>query len=901
MMSKENLSSPPRERVSVGITGIDRSTPDDLVKDGKCEELHNARYEAEAWRPVHPYMLSKSVPNLPITHKIVYKHPAAPENIYIVESFVNGKYYYYAYDITKPFKEQGAMIPLVKQSEVQMTISHFGNVLMLKGVSGTSYFILVDGKYIASTAPNAPTLSTSLIDEGKTLPDYFRPTENLTVYSQTHAGGSVTFFAHKWYKFDSYGELRNAILYHNQSVSTSPHAIVNPSFVFMWKISNVPTKESLIPAIVPEDVNVRGMAWHGELALFTAYRMADGSIINPSPLSLIYSDNALEGYQFEQEEFFKLRPIKDAEQEDDTKYTAITKEINSDYGNLTIGDIRELSPITYFLPSITLSVDANIDTRNYTEVSVFCTRINPIYDTTYNNAIDGIQELNKVFKDNKLPEQPFYLLKSFPLKNRESDTFSMDLYREELDRVINNLVYTPTIQHTLSGAATLDYNNRLHLANVSTDFRTEALLTAPCDNNGSWADVTPAIGIEVKDKTYYAVGNTLSPTTGDFAPHFQRILSYHDYRAVRYILTIGGYQNVVEMSSSPANNIAYYTKMSPDTKYARLTLGIGTPLEENLPIPAISDQLEEPNRIQVSSPNNPFSQTFDTSYSVGTASNRIIAMQSAAIEMPEMKVGEMPLYVFTTEGIFALIAGQNTLYASVAAINYDKIINPNTLAINGAIVYITEKGVHLLTTQGTQVISTPINDKANRPPLDFLRSCKLIYPKERNEIILHNETLGKGVAYIYNLDAGYWSTRDLKGYKLNTDELYTVNNNIYDLANEDESIGLPMSFVTRPMKLGNIEFKRLETIIPRLATGEHPIEFKMSVEGSVDGSTYMPMRSANVDFEANKVNPITLRRTPFSAKYIKMMFDISPVEENYNPSFSHIDIEWYRKLPHRMR
>jgi hypothetical protein len=103
------------------------------------------------------------------------------------------------------------------------------------------------------------------------------------------------------------------------------------------------------------------------------------------------------------------------------------------------------------------------------------------------------------------------------------------------------------------------------------------------------------------------------------------------------------------------------------------------------------------------------------------------------------------------------------------------------------------------------------------------------------------------------------------------------------------------------MKLGNVEFKRLETIIPRLATGEYDIEFKISVDGSVDGSTYMPMRSANIDFEANRINPITIRRTPFSAKYIKMAFNLSPVDENYSPSFSHIDIEWYRKLPHRMR
>jgi hypothetical protein len=406
------------------------------------------------------------------------------------------------------------------------------------------------------------------------------------------------------------------------------------------------------------------------------------------------------------------------------------------------------------------------------------------------------------------------------------------------------------------------------------------------------------VEVEVDGKTYNVVSsstkNGLSLLGGT---PMSNVISYPDVRATRY--SVEEHFSKL-LTPAYANGFAWF--MEKPTQYAKfppIVIDERVLTGDNLPIDSSVVRLS--NRVQVTSSNNLFSIPFENNYVVGSRNNRILALQSAAIEMHEMKVGELPLYAFTEEGIFALVAGSETLYASVAAINYDKIINPNTLAINGAIVYITEKGVHLLTTQGTQVISTPINDKTNRPPLDFLRSCKLMYPKERNEIILHNETLGKGVAYIYNIDAGYWSTRDLEGYKLNTDELYTITNIIYDLANEDESISLPMNFVTRPLKLGNVEFKRLETIIPRLATGEHPIEFKMSVEGSVDGSTYMPMRSANIDFEANKVNPITLRRTPFSAKYIKMMFDISPADKNHNPSFSHIDIEWYRKLPHRMR
>jgi hypothetical protein len=269
--------------------------------------------------------------------------------------------------------------------------------------------------------------------------------------------------------------------------------------------------------------------------------------------------------------------------------------------------------------------------------------------------------------------------------------------------------------------------------------------------------------------------------------------------------------------------------------------------------------------------------------------------------MSDAKFGEMPLYAFTTEGIFALQAGSETLYSNVIPINYDKIINPNTLAINGAIVYITEKGVHLLTNQGTQVISAPIHDSAGMPPLDFLRSCKIIYPKQYNEIVLLNETDKEGVAYVYNLDAGYWSTRDLKGFKLNTDELY-LGNTIYDLADEDESKALAMTITTRPIKLGNIEFKRLETIAPRMSSGDKDFASHIHLTGSVDGTNYMTLREHDLEIEAHKVNPFTLRRTPFSAKYFKYHMFMEPKQgETFNPSITHIDFEWYIKFRRRMR
>ena len=259
------------------------------------------------------------------------------------------------------------------------------------------------------------------------------------------------------------------------------------------------------------------------------------------------------------------------------------------------------------------------------------------------------------------------------------------------------------------------------------------------------------------------------------------------------------------------------------------------------------------------------------------------------------------MYAFTEEGIYALRAGSETLYARVDAINYDKIINPNTLAINGGIVYITEKGVHLLTSAGSTVISTPIHDANGMPPLDFLRTCKILWPKQYNEIVLLNEDSHS--AYVFNLDSAYWSTRDLQGRKINTDELI-YGQSIYDLSDEDENRALPCTIETRPIKLGNVEFKRLETIVPRMATNNNSALVDIQVDGSVDGSAYSQLRMVQAEsVDANKINPLVLRRTPFSAKYFKVMLDIdaTPDEATYNTSITHIDFEWYHRFKSRMR
>lgn len=903
-MKTNELTSPPRERVSVAITGIDRSTPDVIVEDGKCETLHNARYSGAAWRPTHPYKAIKEGISLPLATTIVYHHPASGEGKYITEYALRGmgvsNYTYALFDINS-----GESTNIITLNE-QATISHFGNVLILNARGVNHRFIFANNGYRSVSAMLAPTLQlTNMADSYDALPDYFRLSKD--VNKPTAVGKAEYFLANTWYHRDRLGEAIRAVKDWNAYVPSTGYDAVYPQITCLWLLSDADALNSCIPLTPDSSSNERAAtAWHGEIALFAAYHTATGDVLNPSPLHLCVSDNTLPACTFEQKTFFSQYNGENIPNSDpDRRY--IGCEVVFDWSNdISVASIREQCPYSYILPTLSITIDSRLNTELVEGVAIYATRINPIFDAAlYTNAGNAIPP-HKLWSQNNLPEQPFYLVKEFALSADLNgdyvDHFSLSLDSLILQQAIHNKTYAPSIQHDLSGDALLDYNNSVHMGGVHTTFREDGILRDALVEYNGGTESTPYVTISAGDKTYVVKGET-TPSTGMFNTPYDLILSYHDYRAKRYMVTWDDVQSSFGLKPAPANNIAYFTMPSDDThKYPSFRASSGTIPDTPITLPAYSDTLYEPNRIQVSAANNCFSFPFENSYSVGSSNNRILALQSAAIEMPEMKVGELPLYAFTTEGIFALIAGSETLYARVSAINYDKIINPNTLAINGAIAYITEKGVHLLTSNGSQVISTPIHDMANRPPLDFLRTCKMIYPKEHSEIILHNEMIAEGIAYVYNLDNGYWSTRTLNGRKLNTDEMY-YDKTLYDLANEDETKALPMEIVTRPLKLGNVEFKRVESIIPRMATNEHAVVLDVDIEGSVDGGSYLPLRSImGMDIEANRVNPLTIRRTPFSAKYFKMSFKLDALKDKtFNPSFSLVDIEWYRKLKHRMR
>lgn len=904
-MSKENLTSTPRERVSVGLSGIDTSTPDDIVQDGKCETLHNMRYEADAWRPVHPYSSkTASIENPFFKQSIVYHHPQAGDNKYIVlQKRVLNQMPEFAYLLYDNDTNSSVVIAIFSEEQ---TVSHFGNMLRFTANGKTAFYLLNNGTYKAYSTPSSPRISISNTDNKyASLPDWVRISERVLDTSYAGDGKYKSLYkADKWYPKDKLGDILLSISEWNDFAkrNSSNWSPISPDIYAMWLLSDADAQDSLIPLRPASysDERIDG-AWHGEIALFATYRTADGEDINPSALALCLSDNELPNVTIKQDAFFSQYSSDYTPYNDPSRRFIGCEVPLAYYDDISVADIREYCPYKYILPTISVDIDRGINTSIITSMAIYATRINPIFDASLNVSTGTEIPPKKLWAQNNLPEQPFYLVKEFNFEgedvNEYIDHYSLELGSLILQQSLGNRIYTPAVTHTISGDTSFDYNNADHIGGVHTIFREDGILSDALYHADNGMPSTPYITIPIGDREYKVKGTTID-STGPLNAPYNMILSYHDYRAKRFIVSTSPTQYEFTLRSAKANNIAYYVARSNDRyKYNPFTVSSGRLPEIHISLPSTSDTLYEPNRIQVSAANNCLSFPFDRSYSVGSSFNRIIAMQSAAIKIGDEKVGSLPLYVFTSEGIYALRAGESTLYAAVSPINYDKIINPNTLAINGAIVYITERGVHLLTNNGTQVISTPINDSNNTPPLDFLRSCALIYPKEHNEIILHNDALGYGKAYVYNIEAGYWSTRDLKGYKLNTDELVD-GVEIYDLANEDESKSLNCEIVTRPLKLGDVEFKRLETIIPRMSLNEQT-NAAITISGAVQRGGFYEMRYLE-HTASSPYDEVVIRRTPFSARYFMMQLAFSHPLDSLSMSISHIDIEWYKKLRHRM-
>ena len=860
-----------RQRQTVPLLGINRAEPALTVKDGACETLHNLRYDAGAWRNVDDFRKLHDVSDFG-GFTLLYKHPATSDDLYIARDGAG---------TIHEVRLSGGVFVSVQVIRPNVpdlqTLFAFGNVLVLVTPEAEYSYILYGTSYVLFGTPAPPAF---------VVEQPYRYDMDVSFYFGSVSSGSAVS-----YTFIDTKDFQ----------AGNPPTPAAAGHRYYTRIADIEAQQVLLPISGPSG------SWHGEVALMCAYLMTDGTVIANSELVLIVPE-----------------ALTQAEAETGPYgYGSDGLEIDPETNGKAPKGLYITSPVHfgntnnyYTLPKVTVTIPSGIDKRLITDVGVYATRINPLFnyaqlwndDGEWLASAEGEEgddrrkpvTFRRLYeKKNDLFNQPLYRILEIPIDDFTDNSYTFSLNYSLLKDAETQPVYEPTQSlHAQTARVYFEYNARLHKAGTRTrlfpgytGFCTYELspVQAP---GGALYNACLVTTVNIEGRRYDVVRRI----AGNVASSVGRVVSYPDYRAERLGILredartspeggplAGSWQADTCLKPYEANNYACAVlPLTKNVKYPAFGLS-GVEREAVSP----SGALEEPNRLQVSATGNLFAMPFANSYRVGNSDETILALATVADELSETRFGAYPLYVFTNRGVWSLESGSGEiLYSNIIPVNHDRIINPATATAAGTVFYITSQGLYGLQGRRSRLLSEPLSDMVT----DYLAGAEMHYQFKYGDLLVYNPAYS--YAYVYAVQHGVWSTRDMAGTVLNNDEIVTAS---HLSALDDEAPQRPTEClaVTRPVKLGNTEFKRLETLVARVASRDTYAH--LHIDGSNDCARWLHLRDewCNV-----RDMDMRLRRTPCSCKYFRFTLHLTA---NEPLAVTGIDTEFYPRFVGKLR
>lgn len=855
----------------------------------------------------------------------VYQHPADDENVYLIlaRSADDGPIYIHRVRINENSVEILQTLDFYDRYS-SPSASFFGNVLMFIDPleKGMVYFYLNNEEYKRFEIPSPPIV---------------KQTTSLTVPIDEDMGGTInksTFILPRQSESMRFYGVTEVVDREDEDGGTET-VVTEKSFAAV-PLYNPQNKVFEIPQLL------NNRYFWGEICFFAIFQMENGELLSPGALNISASEPFYHG-----QIAFKEGNASEGMTLMLPPSLIFGKIYKSDDYSLIISNSDKYSddavyPWSFGIsPHVIIELPEGVNRDFIKSVQIYSTRIFPIWDIEaleslcdrckreienkeYGNMYSEIKNTQAYFADNKLPEQPFYLMKNIPLNEfAEDGTYSMHITANMLENIEQKTVYQSVDAHAIIFENTKEYNNRLHTIGSIT---TQLFRGFSKEWNSGWSEMNTSATTEllIGDVTYHVRASGVGKISSDLIAN--KILSYPDYRA-KYIYSPSSHEQVrFTLKEALENNFAYAVNMESvgnaqdfDTsaeyeeisyvKYSAYFNDIKEEVDYNNVLWG-KGNYSRSNVMRVSAPNNPFVFPLANTYAIGTEDNEIIAVNSAAIELSDTKIGEFPLYVFTKEGIWVMRVGSgDVLYDFSLPRFYDQAINPDTLAVNANLLYITSRGLHALHSSGTSLISEALNDQFNVPELDFWKTAKLTHQPKYEEVIVYNldkDDNGNAKwpdAYVFSLGNRTWSTRSWiagteKQFQMNTGNIVLIDD-FFKVLDHNEEVRpggaiTPIRLISRPVKFGSMEFKRLETLIPRIeADAAQPLLIKL--EASADLVSWITLRESSA---LTSNHTLTIRRTPCSARYFRIVLEVD-VTSNF--ALSGFDTEYYLRFLHKLR
>lgn len=568
-------------------------------------------------------------------------------------------------------------------------------------------------------------------------------------------------------------------------------------------------------------------------------------------------------------------------------------------------NVEGLGDITYPQGTLQWSNHATLTYKYHSNANTVSRTI------TYTSRSPEYKTNEKIVHD--LMNSPFYLLREYRIQELSALLTNpiVDLSTIEYDGLLTNITQQDTLKIEASNRLTYlpkysyNYNGRLHIANYKTrqfhgypidlfqlhnhSVKVESgswfkgVLRNLADNNDEYLQYTKAqynfpetyasnaeyfafISVEidtddgVQRVVRYIEPYNINPAVNgraDFVEALNPLLTFPDYRAksmficvytkkensTNYSISVGA---EFKLKPHPLYNFAYY--IDPNLKPIKLT-----PIGSTFIPPLRKEQnVEEyfPNGLKVTKTDNPMVFPAENAYQIG--SGEILAMCSNTVAVGTGQTGAAPLYVFCSDGVYALFvdsSGEMT-YTNARAIARDVLNNPRSVTpIDEGVVFTTDRGLMMIAGEQVKEIGQPaegdvlqyfnidsvdsikIADGALKEVggfideelcdktdfLTYLKGAIINYNHNERELMVSNPQ--KSYSYIMDRN-GNWSRRDYTAdeYVNNYPTSYRLQDGVFYKVDEEGDNDTPLEekkeadnkffYLSNIIKLGSIGFKQ---------------------------------------------------------------------------------------------
>lgn len=380
---------------------------------------------------------------------------------------------------------------------------------------------------------------------------------------------------------------------------------------------------------------------------------------------------------------------------------------------------------------------------------------------------------------------PLYLLAKIKVGDVKSEFTKIDFDKSIMDGILNGSAEKMDddyrLTSTFGASKLLSYNSRLIASNISGrlfgGYPIRSIFPAGNDDNSKTSHV---IYYHIKEDNRDVIVKGDEQDLDTSIPF--RYLYYPNRNAYKATIVYNGAAFQVDMAPHDFLYGSYYFN------------GLNSPMltdgNKVNAIPAYDagkTLIRYQNQVFFTDVSNPFVFKQEQTISVGTG--EIIGMSTSAKALSQGQFGQFPIYVFCTDGIWALEIASDGTFSAKQPISRDVCNNPDSITqIDGAVVFTTDQGLKMI--QGSDVVllsghmdghnvkeSEYFGDsfftkkgyqysafdrlvkEESRDFREILKTCKIAYDYPNNMLRIYPQKDGyKGKYYVFDLGTNEFSS-----------------------------------------------------------------------------------------------------------------------------------------------